>query len=454
MRTFWTRRARRLLAALYLLLAVVSTTVLVFFREDATRLAAQVWAALTYCTNWYLIVTEQSYFAAVERPPVFQHLWSLAIEEQFYLLWPLLLLGLLRLLRGRPVAIAGVITLGAIASLVEMAMLFEPAMDPSRVYYGTDTRASGLLLGAALAMIWKPHHSFRNDPEVKTVSLDLIGMGGVAVLIGCFATMRETDTFLYRGGFAVVSVASLAAIMATVQGSTVLGRNVLSHPILIWIGLRSYSLYLWHWPIFVYTRPEIDTPLTEYPTLVLRLALTVLAAELSYRFVEVPIRNGAFARWRKRLARREGARRVAGPVALAGAAGLLLVAVNTVSATGSSGEDQLLGQGTVPAATSTTVPGATTTLLADPPATAVSESTVAGEASPTSTGRRRRGRDDHDDPRPDDDAQRAGPHDHRARGLRAPRRPGRDHRGAAGVGLRRRLPRPAPRSCCTSPTTT
>ena len=133
---------------------------LLFYREDADELAGQVWAALAYVTNWFFIITEQSYFALVERPPVFQHLWSLAIEEQFYLLWPLLLLGLLRLFRSRPVPIAGVVTLGAIASLVWMAVLFEPAMDPSRAYYGTDTRASGLLLGAALALVWKPSHRF------------------------------------------------------------------------------------------------------------------------------------------------------------------------------------------------------------------------------------------------------------------------------------------------------
>ncbi len=140
---FWLRRARRLLAALYTLLAVVSVVVLVFYREDADELAGQVWAALTYVTNWFLIVIDQSYFATVERPMVFQHLWSLAIEEQFYLLWPVLLLVLLRVSRDRQWAAAIVVTAGGIASLVWMAVLFQPAMDPSRVYYGTDTRALG-----------------------------------------------------------------------------------------------------------------------------------------------------------------------------------------------------------------------------------------------------------------------------------------------------------------------
>jgi peptidoglycan/LPS O-acetylase OafA/YrhL len=378
LRGFWLRRARRLLAAVYALLASVSLVVLVFYREDAAKLAGQVWAALTYVTNWYLIFSDQSYFAAVERPPVFQHLWSLAIEEQFYLLWPLLVLGMLRLFRGRPLPIAGVITAGAIASLVWMAVLFEPAVDPSRVYYGTDTRASGLLLGAALALLWKPGHQFHTGGEVKTVALDLAGLAGIGVIIGCFWTIHETDSFLYQGGFAVLSVATCAAIAAAVHPRTVLGR-LLGPGLLVWIGLRSYSLYLWHWPVFVYTRPEIDQPLTLYPTLVLRLGLTVVLAELSYRYIEVPIRNGAFARWRRRLKRRQGARRRTGPIVLAGSAALLLVAVNTVGASGSSGLDQLTSQDDALVSTSVAAQGVTPTTVAPAASTATGGEAGAAE---------------------------------------------------------------------------
>jgi peptidoglycan/LPS O-acetylase OafA/YrhL len=366
---FWLRRARRLLAALYTLLATVSVIVLVFYREDASTLAAQVWAALTYVTNWFLIVSQQSYFALVERPPVFQHLWSLAIEEQFYLVWPILLLGLLRLFKGRHLPIAGVVTAGAIASLLWMAYLFEPAMDPSRAYYGTDTRASGLLFGCALALVWKPGRSLGRDAEVKGVALDLAGLAALGVIIGCFAQIHDTDELLYRGGLAVLSLASCVAIAAIVHPGTIIGR-LLGLPMMTWVGKRSYSLYLWHWPIFVFTRPQIDWPLSLYPTLVLRLVLTVVAAELSYRLVEVPIRNGAFARWRQRLRRREGARRRAGPIALAGAAGVLLVAVNTVGASGTSSLDRLTEQGSGTPATTLSPAFTTTTAGGSDPAVA------------------------------------------------------------------------------------
>ena len=353
---FWLRRARRLLAAVYTLLATVSIFVLLFDREEASKLAGQVWAALFYVTNWYLIVSDQSYFALTERPPVFQHLWSLAIEEQFYLVWPLVVLGLLRVFKGRHLPIAGVCVAGAIASLVWMAILFEPAMDPSRAYYGTDTRASGLLLGAALALVFKPGHQFRSDAATKGLGIDLLGFLGLGIVIGCFVQFHSSDAFLFQGGFALLSVATLAMVAAAVHPGTMLGR-VAGLSWLTAVGKRSYSLYLWHWPIFVFTQPEIDWPLTLYPTLAVRLALTVVLAELSYRFVEVPVRNWAFGRWRARLRRRHGARRTTGPIVLGSTAALILVAVTVAgSASSNASMDQLVGQGGEPPAAEVSSP--------------------------------------------------------------------------------------------------
>ncbi|MFV0306652.1 MAG: acyltransferase family protein [Desertimonas sp.] len=391
LRSFWVRRARRLLPALGLLLAVVSTIVVIGYREDTARLPGQVWSALGYVTNWYFIASEQSYFAALERPPVFQHLWSLAIEEQFYLLWPLALLGLTRLFHGDRRRMAVVLVGAALASTLWMAVLFDPVGDPSRVYYGTDTRASGLLLGAALAMVWRPHPGWTgHDPRVRQ-GVEALGLGGVVALALVALSVQDWDPFVYRGGFLVVSLASLAAIAGAVHPSSLMTRYVLGRGPMRWIGTRSYSLYLWHWPIFVWTRPEIDQPLGLYPTLVMRLVLTVAAAELSFRYVETPIRHGGLARWRARLGRRAGRDRY-GPPAIIGGAAVLLLTVVTTTGPGSAttGEDQLMAMGGdvdpaidegLAAASSATATAAVTTAVNAPLDTATTPASVTDGAA-------------------------------------------------------------------------
>jgi peptidoglycan/LPS O-acetylase OafA/YrhL len=342
LRGFWARRARRLLPALYALLFTTTLVVLVLYREELAGLRAQLWSALSYVTNWYFIASEQSYFAAIERPAILQHLWSLAIEEQFYLAWPVVLLVLLRLSGGRRRPVAAVAVAAAAASAIWMAVLFDPAADPSRVYYGTDTRSAGLLLGAALGLLWRPTATWRGGEEVSLVALDLGGWAALGALLACFVGIEEFDTFLYRGGFVVVAIASTTAIASAVHPSTVFGR-ALGHRTFTWVGLRSYALYLWHWPIFVLTRPEIDVPWSPYPTLALRLLLTVAAAEASYRYVEVPIRKGVL---RHKLARRDHRGRPRRAPARAVAAGLaltsvlLLLAVNTIGGTRPAGAAQ------------------------------------------------------------------------------------------------------------------
>lgn len=298
LRHFWLRRARRLLPALYVLLLVTTVTAISFYREELVDLRGQLVAALTYVTNWYLIVVDASYFDVVGRPLALQHLWSLAVEEQFYLVWPLLVLGMLRLFRGRLGPMAVLIGAGAAGSALLMAALYEPGLDPSRVYYGTDTRASGLLLGALVALFWRPVPADPAALRRRVVLLDVAGLVGLAGVVVAFLRLEETDPFLYRGGFVVVSLCSLLAVAAVVHPGSVLGgRAALGTSVLTWIGIRSYGLYLWHWPIYIVTRPGIDVPWGVYPTLALRLALTVVAAEVSYRYVEVPVRRGALRRW-------------------------------------------------------------------------------------------------------------------------------------------------------------
>ena len=312
---FWLRRARRLLPALYLLLVVTLTFAVVFLPGEVARLRDDALAAFGYVTNWYLILGEQSYFETVGRPSLLQHLWSLAVEEQFYLLWPLLLtvalLGLTPMRRWRRRRLALFMALaGAVGSALLMATLYQPGVDPSRVYYGTDTRVSGLLFGAALAFVWAPGQIPRwAGRRTRALLLDVAGLATLGVLVWFCLRLDQYQPFLFRGGFALVALATAVVILVAVHPHTHLGPHLLGWRPLRWIGLRSYGIYLWHWPVFMLTRPELDVPISGLPLLALRLTATIALADLSYRFVETPIRTGALGRAWRELREARGARR-------------------------------------------------------------------------------------------------------------------------------------------------
>jgi peptidoglycan/LPS O-acetylase OafA/YrhL len=320
LKTFWLRRARRLLPALYMLLVVTLAFAVVFLPGEVAGLRGDVFAAFGYVTNWYLIFGQESYFEAVGRPSLLQHLWSLAVEEQFYLIWPPILalglcIGATRLRRRRVLTVA---LLGALASAVAMALLYAPGVDPSRIYYGTDTRATGLLCGAALAFLWSPGEKYgplearhrrlklagrgrfrRRWGWTAPLLLDILGFAALGVLVWFCLHLGEFQPFLYMGGFALVGLATTATIMAVVYPYTLIGARLLGSAPLRWIGVRSYGIYLWHWPVFMVTRPDLDVPFDGLPLLALRLAATIILADLSYRYIETPIRRGALSRaWR------------------------------------------------------------------------------------------------------------------------------------------------------------
>jgi peptidoglycan/LPS O-acetylase OafA/YrhL len=320
LKTFWLRRARRLLPALYVLLVVTLAFAVVFLPGEVAGLRGDVLAAFGYVTNWYLIFGQESYFEAVGRPSLLQHLWSLAVEEQFYLIWPpILALGLwIGATRLRPRRVLRVALFGALASAVAMALLYAPGVDPSRIYYGTDTRATGLLCGAALALLWSPGEKNRpleaRHRRLKLAGrgrfrrrwgwtapllLDILGFAALGGLVWFCLHLGEFQPFLYMGGFALVGLATTATIMAVVHPYTLIGARLLGSAPLRWIGVRSYGIYLWHWPVFMVTRPELDVPFDGLPLLALRLAATVILADLSYRYIETPIRRGALSlAWR------------------------------------------------------------------------------------------------------------------------------------------------------------
>ncbi|MGB8644788.1 MAG: acyltransferase family protein [Anaerolineae bacterium] len=353
LKAFWLRRARRLLPALFLLLAAVLTLAVLFLPGEVAGLRGDAAAALGYVTNWYLILSNKSYFEAVGRPSLLQHLWSLAVEEQFYLLWPLILTLLLKrfAVRGnRPVAarqgavspkrgdvatrpgdvspkrlyqVLYIVLAGAIASTVLMAVLYSPDVDPSRVYYGTDTRAAGLLTGAALAFVWRPRQIKKQARRFNAGRLDWLGVAGLVTLLWACLGINEYAPFLYRGGFAVVSLATALVIAVAVHPRARLGKRFLAWRPLVWVGVRSYGIYLWHWPVFMLTRPQLDVALDGLPLLALRFGLTLLAAELSYRFVETPIRTGGLERAWKAWREAQGTQRQQWGLRWAGAAGAI-----------------------------------------------------------------------------------------------------------------------------------
>ena len=320
---FWLRRARRLLPALFLLLAGVAAWSALFAEGELAGLRRDMGAAFFYVTNWDLIVTGENYFDSWERPSLLRHLWSLAVEEQFYLIWPLLLIGGLAIVRRRALLLA-LILAGAAVSAGVMAALHEPGGSVSRIYYGTDARASGLLIGAALAFVWSaPLAAARGRIRgaAEGAVLAMLGTAGLAALTGFVLLLDGDAPFLYHGGFALTGVATAALIVAATHGRSPFTRLLAMRP-LPWLGLRSYAIYLWHWPVMALTRPNVDVPLDGAALFALQAALTLALAEVSYRWVERPIRTGALGRLRLRL--RAGAplwRK--GAVALAGAATLV-----------------------------------------------------------------------------------------------------------------------------------
>jgi peptidoglycan/LPS O-acetylase OafA/YrhL len=314
---FWKRRARRLLPAL----ATVTVVVLVAASIKLTNaeihdIRAQALGTLFYCANWVIIFAKGSYFTSTGRPSPFLHMWTLAVEEQFYVVLPLVFFAARRVVLRHPVRAAAIALLGAVASTIWMGVLFSPSSDPSRAYLGSDSHAMGLLVGVALGVLAGAGClRIVLSPRLASVLASI-------ALVALFVIMRVADantTALYRGGFLVFAVlCAVVVVVVVAMPDTPLAR-ALSAPPLVAIGLRSYSLYLWHWPVRVFL--TTTSGLDGFPLFAARLVVSVMLAEISFRCVEQPFRLGGFARkWGSRAA-------VAYFVVLALVAGVLVVTV-------------------------------------------------------------------------------------------------------------------------------
>jgi peptidoglycan/LPS O-acetylase OafA/YrhL len=297
LRAFWARRARRLLPALFVLLGAIGLYLL-WFAPDGTELAVRGdgLATLFYVANWHEILTDQSYFNQISAASPLLHTWTLAIEEQFYVVWPIVVIAILKLTRSTRFLFV-VAVLGVLASAAEMALLFHlhPLADPSRLYYGTDTRAQDILTGAALGIVL-----FKRSPATSSrgrVGFSLLALAGAAVFVLEWVRINGSADLTYRGGFLVADVMVALVILGVTMAPAGLPARVLSFRPLTFIGQISYGLYLWHWPIFLVLN-HARTGLEDWPLFLLRVAVTFVVAVLSWYLVETPVRQMTFGSWK------------------------------------------------------------------------------------------------------------------------------------------------------------
>lgn len=295
--SFWVRRFRRLVPPLVVVVAVtVIATRLWGVPEQWASVRWDAVAALAYVANWRFVVADQSYFDTLLGPSPLLHTWSLAVEEQWYILWPVAMVGLVLLARrrGAGTALAAVLV-AAVASAVWMAVLYDPA-DASRVYFGTDTRAQQLLIGAALAWF------VQLRPERLELGSRTRGAWTVVVGLVVFAVIASTTfdeaTWLYRGGFFAISILCALLVLGTATTTPASPLRWLTWAPLLWIGVRSYGIYLWHWPVILFVGEPMGVDLPRIPLMFLQVAVTLALTELSLRLIERPARTTS---WRPGL---------------------------------------------------------------------------------------------------------------------------------------------------------
>ncbi len=318
---FWARRARRLLPAmLVMLLGVALFAAFLVPAGTYPTLRGDAYSALFYFANWHFIANGSNYFNQTALTSPLTHTWSLAVEEQFYLIWPLVVLGVFKLWRSTRALLAVCIT-GALASAIEMALLYSPG-DVDRLYYGTDTRAQSLLVGAALAAslsLWADHRrragalpalidraarQLGGDPAwaAQTVrgraAALAVGVAGVALSALLWTLVTYNDAFAYRGGFLLAALATTAVLFSVVCAQRSILARCLSVTPLRYVGRISYGMYLWHFPLFIFI-DNARTGLTGYPLFAVRVALTLAVASASFYVIERPIRQGNFLRGRR-----------------------------------------------------------------------------------------------------------------------------------------------------------
>ncbi|HEC2201757.1 TPA: acetyltransferase [Staphylococcus delphini] len=289
--SFWLRRVKRLIPAVLFLVMGVLVLTLIFMPTEIQKVRADSIAAIFYVSNWWYIMQNVDYFEQFSVQPL-KHLWSLAIEEQFYLVFPIVLLSLLSFIR-RLKSIRIIFLILLVISMITMMVLYVPNENVARVYFGTDTRIQTLLMGVLLALVWPPFQLKAKVNRKMRMMIDTTGVVGLAILFICFKFVSETNSILYYGGFFLISAVTLLVIASSVHPSGYFAK-FLGNKVFTFIGSRSYSLYLWHYPIIVLIHHQFVQGQIPPLVYVVEILLMILMAEFSYKFIEQPFRKEGF----------------------------------------------------------------------------------------------------------------------------------------------------------------
>jgi peptidoglycan/LPS O-acetylase OafA/YrhL len=330
LRAFYVARIRRLLPPLVFM--IITTTIVVGFWAPDTmrRFLGDTPFALFGGMNWWLVFRETDYFEAIGRPPLLQHTWSLGVEAQFYLVWPLILLLVLRYFGKNKIPGAALLiaAFSGIALLVVSLQIDAASTSKvSHVYFGTDTHSIGLFLGAALAVSWIPQNLQETVTRKAQDFIDGIGIVGFLGIIAAFLFIDESDPTLYKIAFPLAGLCGCAILTSIVHPASRFAPILSSKPF-VWIGERSYAIYLWHWVVFQVTRPDYDLEGSQWALYALRVLIVFALADISLRLVELPVRTGLIDYWFKGMKYRTKR------VQLRQKAGVLLIVVSLIGMTG------------------------------------------------------------------------------------------------------------------------
>jgi peptidoglycan/LPS O-acetylase OafA/YrhL len=333
LRAFYLARIRRLLPALAFMLITTAIAVGIWAPDTIKRFLIDTPFALTGSMNWWLVGHHLDYFEAIGRPPLLQHTWSLAVEAQFYLLWPLILLFILKFFGKKRVSIAAlsIATFSGIAlMLVSFSLDASSASKVSHVYFGTDTHSIGLFLGAALAVSWIPQN-FKSEVSRKAQDfIDGIGVFGFLGILAAFLFIDESQPALYKIAFPLAGLCAAAIITSIVHPASRFAP-ILQNRVLLWIGERSYAIYLWHWVIFQVTRPKVDLAGASWAMYSLRVLIVFALADISLRYIELPVRRGVLKYWVKGLKYRTPAEKKRQQIRFTAIIALIILAIASIS---------------------------------------------------------------------------------------------------------------------------